>query len=1085
MRLVGARYILLVLLVNFSIVPTHLLAQSEKGLLPIFNFSPKTYLADNQNFAVLQDQRGVMYFGNNRGILEYDGVGWTLIDANESVIRSLAIDNKGRIYVGGIDEFGYLASDSIGNLRYNSLISLLDEDYQYFGDVWKTFATEDGIIFQTYDYIFIYNDSISVILPQTSFREAYYVNNALYVRQYDLGLTCLEDGVIKPVEGGERFSDEQIWGMVPLENLDILVATAHELLSMKTDDGQNNSTSIQKIHSEADPYFNQYDINSILQIDNSSYSIGTWGGGIVLINRDGEILDILDKISGLGDDIVQHQLLDDRNNLWLALSHGIARVEILSPLTSFGDASGLTGTIQAITRFNNTIYVATIAGLYYLTAETATADQDEVFSKPRFVLLDDLAFECWGLEIFSYDGEELLLVVNNDAIRAVDSHNRISEVLVPDDYTYEVYQSKLVPRRVYIGLETGLASVYRDKGVWIDEGRIEGIEENIDQMSEDMIGNLWMGTPSQGVIKLNILSLDGDQMKEVKVSKFDTAFGLPEGPTIVSQITGPAVVATTEGLFIYNQVENSFKPDTSYGMQFADGSHYIHRISENREKGIWVVTYIAEPEQPEDEFKAGYLESLDNDRFQWITEPFIRITEENLFDIYVDEQNVTWLGGNSLYRYDMANDKDYKQSFNTLIRKVTLGSDSLIFGGANFDRKGMTVLDQPSQLFYSLKYRYNSLIFDYAAPSGEDESFLKFSYFLEGFDDGWSNWSGQTLKEYTNLREGSYTFRVKAKNVYNHEGEEATFTFSVLPPWYRTIFAYIGYVVFFVVFVYTVVRVYSRQLRAIIRERTAEVVMQKEEIEMKNQEITDSIHYASRIQTAILPPVDYAQKILADKFILYLPRDIVSGDFFWLHELDSKLITVASDCTGHGVPGAFMSMLGVAFLNEIVSTVDSIQAHEILNQLRDHVIKSLHQTGAEGESKDGMDIALCIYDLQNMKLEFAGANNPLYLIRDEELITYKGDKMPIGIHQLADESFTLNEIDLKKGDIMYTFSDGYADQFGGPKGKKFMSKKMKELFLEIHKLDMDVQKKILKDSLYNWMENHEQVDDVIVMGVRV
>jgi len=1084
MRFNGSRYLSLLLLLLFCILSKPAVAQSGKGSLPVFNFSPKTYPGDNQNHAVLQDQRGVMYFGNNRGIMEYDGVGWTLIDANESVIRSLAIDDKGRIYVGGVGEFGYLAADSIGNLQYNSLVSYLDEDDRYFGDVWKTFATEEGIIFQTYDYIFIYNDSIKILTAETTFGEAYYVYNSLYVRQYDIGLSRLENGFLTPVNGGERFAEEEVYGMLPYDTQTILLATPYNLFRMNIADEEDELGSIHEIHTEADQYFEKHDIFSVLQIDSSTYSIGTWGGGIVLLNKDGNILEILDKTSGLEDDIVQNQYLDERDNLWLALSHGIARIEILSPLTSFTSESGLTGTIQAITGFNNTIYVATIAGLYYLTTEYTITNQDEVFPEPRFVLIDEMAFECWGLENFFYDGEEFLLVVNNDAIRAVDSNNRISEVLVPDDYTYEVYQSKLVPGRVFVGLETGLASVYRNNGVWIDEGRVDDIEENITQMSEDLVGNLWMGTESQGVIKLNILSLDGDRMQEVKVSKYDTSYGLPEGPTIVSQITGPAVVATTEGLFIYNQVENSFKPDTSYGMQFGDGSHYIHRISETRDRGIWVVTHIAEPEQPEDEFKAGYLEPMPNDKYRWITEPFIRITEENLFAIYVDEQNITWLGGNSLYRYEKDNDKDYVKDYNTLIRKVTLGADSLIFGGANFDRKGMTVLDQPSLLFYSLKYRYNSLIFDFAAPSGEDESFLTFSFFLEGFDESWSNWSDQTLKEYTNLREGNYTFRVKAKNVYNHEGEEATFTFTVLPPWYRTIIAYIGYVIFFVVFVYTVVRVYSRQLRAIIRERTAEVVMQKEEIEMKNQEITDSIHYASRIQNAILPPDDYAQKILTDKFILYLPRDIVSGDFYWLHELDSKVITVASDCTGHGVPGAFMSMLGVAFLNEIVSKGNMIQAHEILNQLRAHVIKSLHQTGAEGESKDGMDIALCVYDLENMKLEFAGANNPLYLIRDNELIIYKGDKMPIGIH-IADQSFALNEIDLKKGDIMYTFSDGYADQFGGPRGKKFMSKKMKELLLEIHKLDMDVQKKILKDSLYNWMKDHEQVDDVIVMGVRV
>lgn len=1090
MRVFALKYILVIILVVSGMRSHIALSQSERGSLPVYNFSQKTYNAGAQNLAVIQDKRGVMYFGNNQGILEYDGnrgiAGWKVIDANRSIVRSLDIDKNGRIYAGGVDEFGYLAPDSIGNLRYHSLVTLLDSTYRSFSDVWKTFVTDRGIFFQTYDYIFIYDDSITVLTSESTFRESYYVKGTLYVRQDGIGLTKLQNGSFVRVPGGDRFADEQIFGMVPYGTRSLLVASLHDLFRMDQSSGKTGAVKFEKIHTEADAYLDNHDINSVIRIDSFSFSIGMFGGGIVILSDDGKIIENFDKTSGLEDDIIYDQYLDGRNNLWLAMSQGVSRIEIHSPMSWFGDGSGLSGTIQSITRFNDKLYVATLSGLFYLEVQK-TVNKDVISLEPKFVPIEEMAFECWDLLRFTNKGEEFLLVANNDAVRVVDRDNQVSSLPLSGDYfPYDLYQSRLVPGRVYIGLWDGLASVYRDKGKWIDEGRIEGISENVNQMSEDIVGNLWMGTESQGVLKLNILSLEGDQIEDIKVSKYDTSNGLPEGPYIVSQITGPPDVATSRGLYKFNQVENSFKPDTSYGKQFGDGSHYIHRISEYRDRGIWIITYIEHPKYTEDTYQAGYLESLPGNRFRWVTEPFIRITEEVPQAFFVDANRSTfWMGGSQLYRYEKDNDKDYGKDFNTLIRKVSLGSDSLIFGGTNYDENDLPVLEQPPQLVYTLNYRYNNLIFNYSAPTGDDESFLRFSYFLEGFDDGWSDWSDVTYKEYTNLREGDYTFHVKAKNAYNHIGKEATFAFTVMPPWYRTIAAYIGYVIFFIVFVYTVVRVYSRQLRAIIRERTAEVVMQKEEIEMKNQEITDSIHYASRIQSAILPPDSVVEKHLTERFILYLPRDIVSGDFYWLYTMDSKVITVAADCTGHGVPGAFMSMLGVAFLNEIVSKTDDIQAHEILNQLRAHVITSLHQTGAEGENKDGMDIALCVYDLKNMKLEFAGANNPLYLIRDGELITYKADKMPIGIHQLKDQSFTLNEIDLKKGDIMYTFSDGYADQFGGPKGKKFMSKKMKEMFLEIHKNDMETQKQIIKDRLYKWMENTEQVDDVIVMGVRV
>ncbi len=259
---------------------------------------------------------------------------------------------------------------------------------------------------------------------------------------------------------------------------------------------------------------------------------------------------------------------------------------------------------------------------------------------------------------------------------------------------------------------------------------------------------------------------------------------------------------------------------------------------------------------------------------------------------------------------------------------------------------------------------------------------------------------------------------------------------------------------------------------------------QKKKIEHQNKEITDSIKYAKRIQTAILPSDNLATEILPEHFIYFTPRDIVSGDYYWMKKIGSKVIITAADCTGHGVPGAFMSMLGVSFLNEIVNE-KTTTPHEILNKLRRSVKQTLGQTGRSGEAKDGMDIAMCVLDIDNMKLQFAGAYNSLLLYRDCELIEYKADRMPIGIHIKEKDSFTIHEIDLQKGDTFYIFSDGYPDQFGGDKGRKFKTKSFKELLLNIQKFPMDRQKNILHDKTMEWRGDIEQVDDIIVIGIRV
>ena len=254
----------------------------------------------------------------------------------------------------------------------------------------------------------------------------------------------------------------------------------------------------------------------------------------------------------------------------------------------------------------------------------------------------------------------------------------------------------------------------------------------------------------------------------------------------------------------------------------------------------------------------------------------------------------------------------------------------------------------------------------------------------------------------------------------------------------------------------------------------------------QKKEITDSIQYASRIQNAMLPPGDYIDHLLPERFIIFKPRDIVSGDFYYITEKDGKVICVAADCTGHGVPGAFMSMLGIAFLNEIISKHrDLPHTDEILEELRTHVIQSLRQTGKSGESQDGMDLALYIIDMETNKLEFSGANNSLLLFRNGEMIEKKADKMPIGIYSWVKKPFTRHNMDLQKGDMVYTFSDGYYDQFGGPKQKKFMFRNFKVLLKKIHTRPMKEQKRIMKETLEQWMAETSQVDDILVVGVRI
>lgn len=279
----------------------------------------------------------------------------------------------------------------------------------------------------------------------------------------------------------------------------------------------------------------------------------------------------------------------------------------------------------------------------------------------------------------------------------------------------------------------------------------------------------------------------------------------------------------------------------------------------------------------------------------------------------------------------------------------------------------------------------------------------------------------------------------------------------------------------------------KKRANQLLNDRNREIEKQKDVIEEKHKEIQDSINYAKRIQTALLTADEQWEKVSSEHFVFLKPKDVVSGDFFWAYAKDNLAIWAAADCTGHGVPGAFMSMLGVGFLSEIVVERGETKANAILDILREKIIRALEQKGISGEQKDGMDIALCVWDKASNTLQYSGAYNPLYVIRNGVLEEYKADRQPIGKFHGEGEAFTSTVIKLEEGDVLYTFSDGYIDQFGGPGNKRFMSKRFKELLLSIQHKSMEEQKVQLNETFELWVadSNNEQIDDVCVVGVKV
>jgi serine phosphatase RsbU (regulator of sigma subunit) len=1064
--------------------------------LPVTNYTNKEYGRGHQavNYAIILDNRDIVYTGNANGILEYDGADWNFIRVRlGAYVTSFSKDSQGTIFVGSQNEFGFLAPDRTGSMNYYSLSDSLPEDDRFFTTIWKTYVLENRVFFQADENIFIYeNGGINVIYPETSFHTSFILNNKFYVRERLKGLIDYTSGEPVPVPGGDYFANLGIFAMLPLENSDkIFIATQEQgFFILDPNDHQN---PIEAVRTENDPFIIQAGIMGGISLEDGNFAFNTINEGIIITDQAGRILNIINKSSGLGVNDVKNMYQDRNKNLWCALDNGISRIDYASPISFYKEESGILGTIHTIIRYHNQILLGTTNGLFVQKKRAGLTESIE------FSPFENFSHQVWDLK--EIDGALLagtnsgLYLIFNNTVRSISGMNAFTMYYKRDR------------NLLFVGGSHGL-SVFQTKPSWKLLKNFDDIHEDIKLIAENKNSfyngtELWLGTSLQGTIKV-IIHNDMSHETFKYYGEFD---GLNEDWVLPFTSGDSVVFGTRTGIFCFNDEEliklslpDSLRNDQEFTRGFFEGMPFYNHsiitpvsfICDDPER-IWIVI----------DNEIGYI--LRDQPDSIIMQPFKGIDMGKINYIYPDGEELYWIAADDgVIRYELDHKKDFSQTFNVLIRRVGLPGDSITFYGTFYQSSDDPVIplrvvpEQPEGFMFNLPFSLNDLRFHFAAPFFDDEQKNLFSIKLDGYDNEFSPWTSQNNMNYTNLHEGAYTLLVKAKNVYGRESEPAFFSFSINPPWFRTIWAYIGYAIIFLLIIYLSIQISiirlkrkNERLEQIVRERTAEIRAKNIELERQKKEITDSIHYALRIQHAVLPALDTIREKIPEYFILLKPRDIVSGDFYWLSDTGRKIVIVAADCTGHGVPGAFMSMLGVSFLNKIVNEDKITQASTIINELRDDVIRSLQQTGKEGEQKDGMDMGLCVIDFDQMTMEFAGAHNPLYFIRDNELNETKADRMPVAHYENLTE-FTSHKIRLKKGDCFYLLSDGYADQFGGPEGKKFKYKTLKELLLSIQDKPMNEQKELLDQTYHNWTagpdpegKSYEQVDDILIVGVKI
>jgi len=398
--------------------------------------------------------------------------------------------------------------------------------------------------------------------------------------------------------------------------------------------------------------------------------------------------------------------------------------------------------------------------------------------------------------------------------------------------------------------------------------------------------------------------------------------------------------------------------------------------------------------------------------------------------------------------------------------------------------KGVTIEQAPG---LKLASNRNDISFKYISISMTNPEGILYQVMLQGLHDTWQDMKNENIIAFNKLRPGRYRFVVRARNDSGvWTSVPAEYSFRILAPFYQRGYFIIGVIALSLLSLIAYIRIRERNLieekrilEEKVKERTLALSDANQELFMKNKDIMDSITYAKRIQLAILP----SEIPFHDTFILFKPKDIVSGDFYWLNAAGGKEFIIAADCTGHGVPGAFMSFIGYTSLNKIIIEQEIYKPSSILNRLNEEVAKLMHQKG-EDVINDGMDIALVCYTPTTGKLEYAGALNPLIMVRNKEIIEIKADRFAIGRSSAKEKKFTNHELQLENGDAIYLYSDGYADQFGGPEGKKFKTSALKDLFIRINSHSIEKQGEILDKTFEDWKSGQQQIDDVLIVGRR-
>jgi len=1078
-----------------SLLFVYYILEAQDGGLLLTNFKESRDI-ENQNWAICQDINHVMLFANRKGILSFDGQDWLSVRIPVIPFSMKANNTNSKIFIGAENNFGFLEKNQVGSYNYVSLSG----DTSEVGIITKIQLTDSVAWFYGDNSISRYNltsGKLELLLKSkegSPFTGIIVTPKNTFINVLDKGLYRLESDTLFPIVTGYLTAKTDILFSLPYNLNSVLVGLSDGKLSLF------DGIKYYDYQIKDDNYLRDNILSDGISIGDSLYAFSTLDGGALVIEKNsGKIHFTINNQNALPDDEIFAIGLDESSGLWLSHQYGLTRADLNLPVRNFSIYPGLMGNLTTSLWNDNELFVATSEGVFYLTevknysdvqvliknAATPTpavekASQKAVrknifarifgkkttpekitvpaaptknsidqYSKTTVSKLKSINYIFKKVEGLSEKCRQLvstkngILAATNKGLYIIINHKAVA--IAPNRYINFInWQS--VDENYYIAAEDGYFSVKFQNGKWITEFLDSEYTNPVYSIALTSDKTIWLGVDN-AALRLE----PGNGTEAIKYTPVSIKNDFPQR-YILNLVSDSVFLYSETGIYFFDKKSNAFIQTRLDKSSSGSKIKYLYPLSNKP----WI--------------------SYGN---EWIClNPGTGLIEKemSLFKIFDEvisinaDKNNLWIvdGSNRLFKIDINKPSKISPESDVFIKSIYNET------GTSFNLSNI-VLNRGD----------NIVNFDIVAPTYLKQNTTQYQYKINKLMPDWSPWSVRTTYNLLIPEPGDYIVEVRAKDLWGNIGAPESIKFTSKAPFTQTTLFYILVVLVVLSLLLLIVRFREGQLQKENRILEDKVQERTAEIEAQKEEITSSIEYASRIQMAMLPEKEHFMNFFSEHFIIFKPRDIVSGDFYWIGEDEKHIFLTVADCTGHGVPGAFMSALGISTLNEIITNNDDLHANIVLSLLRDKIKTSLHQTGKEGEAADGMDVSFCMLHKNKKLLEFSGAYNPLFIFQGDEFKEYKADRMPIGIYYGEKNTFTNYEINVKKGDTIYIFSDGLSDQFGGPAGVKYKIANLKKLLAGIYSKPMDEQRRIIESEFENWRGSIDQVDDITIIGVRI